>query len=333
MGRRQNQPPQNIASNPEVMAWIAKLESENKSVVRRNNLLYSALIAVVLIMLFVLFSWYRSSVYSYAVLQDVKISQDMARQGRLQFQFQVVSPGKVFYRRTAGNTKTEVIDYFVDTGRVQRTWSWIYEPGTDINVALWYRQGLWKRSASGTFPTTKRTDIVVLMDTTGSMSRCIQLLKEKCIGFSSQLKQQALEHRFALIGFGDANEDEWLDKHQFTDNVVQFQKQVTEVKRFDGGDLPESALDAIEAALSMPFANNSMRLFYLVTDAQFHALSKSGATVADIVKRLEHEHVILNVFSRTEFESDYAPLLNNSGKFQKLEDFGKVLTEGRILED
>ena len=64
MGRRQNQPPQNIASNPEVMAWIAKLESENKSVVRRNNLLYSALIAVVLIMLFVLFSWYRSSVYS-----------------------------------------------------------------------------------------------------------------------------------------------------------------------------------------------------------------------------------------------------------------------------
>jgi hypothetical protein len=330
---RPKPPPPNLADSREVQSWIAKLESENRSVGRRNTVLLVALALGLLLLMLVSWAVYRSSVRSYAVLEDVVISRNPANQGRLQLSFRVVSPGKVYYRRTSGKVRTEVIDYFQHPGDVRRVWSWVYEPGQDIDVSLLYRGGLWRRTCTERFPTAKQADIVVLMDTTGSMSRSIEELKQKCIGFSEKLREQSLEHRFALIGFGDASEDSWLDKHDFTDDAELFRQWVGGVKRFDGGDLPESALDAIEVALTLPFQENAIRRFYLVTDASFHEPSLSGARVPDIVARLEREHVLLNVFSRAEFRDAYAGLVGDSGKFQQLQEFGNVLAEGRILED
>jgi hypothetical protein len=159
------------------------------------------------------------------------------------------------------------------------------------------------------------------------------LLKEKCVGFSNHLQRQSLEHRFALIGFGDTSEEAWLDKHDFTGDVAQFQKSVAGLKRFDGGDLPESALDALEVALTLPFDPQAIRRFYLVTDAPYHEPTKTGATAGAIALRLAKANVLLNVFSRPEYAADYARVMGESDRFQELEDFGAVLTEGRILDD
>jgi len=330
---RSRRPPSNLASSAEVQAWITQLEADSKSVGRRNMLLLAALSAGLLLLMAILFGLYQSVVRSYAVLEDVVIARNPANQGQLQISFRVVSPGKVFYRRVSGNTGTEVVDYFDAAGDVSRTWSWVYEPGRDIEVSMLYRGGLWRQTASATFPTAKQADIVVLMDTTGSMSGCINILKEKCVDFSRQLTEQALEHRFALIGFGDTSEPQWLDRHDFTDSAEAFRAAVAGVKRFDGGDLPESALDAVEAALALPFDKGAIRRFYLVTDAPYHEPSKSGATAAAIAARLEKEQILLYVFSRAEFQADYARLIGQSGKFREIEDFGEVLSEGRILED
>ena len=246
------QPSSSLASSAELQAWISKLELENRSVRRRNRVILAALAIGLLALGGVLWGLYQSGIGTYAVLRDVRVTRNPANQGRLQISFQVVSPGKAFYERTSGRLHTELVDYFRSPGEVRRVWSWVYEPGKDIDVSLMYRGGLFRRAESWSFPTARQADIVVLMDTTGSMGRSIHLLKEKCIGFSNQLKQQSLEHRFALIGFGDTSEDAWLDKHDFTGDPAQFQKSVSALKRFDGGDLPESALDALEVALAPP---------------------------------------------------------------------------------
>jgi hypothetical protein len=39
------------------------------------------------------------------------------------------------------------------------------------------------------------------------------------------------------------------------------------------------------------------------------------------------------VFSRAQFEEDYQTLIAEAGRFQEIENFGGVLTEGRVLED
>jgi hypothetical protein len=318
----------------ELRGKIERLEAANRSVGRRNGFLFLMLLLGLVLLAMVLWGVYRNEVLAYAVLDDVQISRDPADEGRLKISFRVTSPGKVVYRRTSGPIETEVIDDFRSTGQRDRSWVWLYDPGKDINVSLRYREGLWKAEQAKVFPTSDSADIVVLMDTTGSMSRSIGELKDKCISFSEQLKKQHLKHRFALIGFGDAEEGAWLDKHPFTDDPVEFRRHVESLKRFDGGDLPESALDALEQAVDLPFNPGSIRRVYLVTDAKFHEKTqKSGARAQEIAKQLEAKKVLVNVFSNEEFRDAYAALASTPERFQQIESFGRVLSEGRLLED
>ena len=326
-------PDVDMMASAEMQAWIARLEQEDSRLGLRILVLAVALGVGLVVLAGVLWGVHRATVGAYAVLEDVAVTRNPANQGRLEFSFNVVSPGKVHYRRRCGAIETDVIDTFLAPGPVKRSWSWIYEPGEDIDVTLWCRSGLLRATHTESFPTADRADIVILIDTTGSMSRVIAELREKCVAFSERLNQQALEHRFALIGFGDAEEGPWLDVHEFTSDVKDFQRSVSRVKRFDGGDLPESALDALEEALNLPFDRDAVRRLYLVTDARFHQPTRSGATVADIAGRLQSQRVLLYVFSRRQYEEDYAGLLGETGRFQEIENFGNVLSEGRVLED
>jgi len=326
-------PKVDMTASSEVQAWIARLQAEQRTVGRRNRWLAVLLAGGILGLLGVLWGVYRATVGAYAVLEDVRIEQHPASQGRAEISFRVAKPGKVHYRRTSGNIETNLIDYFYRAGQVRRSWAWSYRPGENIEVTLWYRRGPLRRAERARFATAGRADIVILVDTTGSMSRSIAELKERCVGFSAQLAKQALRHRIALIGFGDAREGRWLDKHDFTTDIEEFRSSVAGIERFDGGDLPESALDALEEALSLALEEEAIRRFYLVTDAPYHEPTRSGATAADVADRLERGRVVLYVFSRPEFEGDYRRLLSAPGRFQEIENFGPVFSEGRVLED
>jgi len=327
-------PPQvDMMASREMQAWIARLEAEQQTLGVRNKYLSVALGAGVLLLVILLWVVYSSTIGAYAVLDDVVVTRHPANQGRLDISFRVVKPGRVYYRRTSGSVETELIDYFNSTGEVSRAWAWVYEPGQDIEVTLRYRGGLLRRTERQRFPTADRADIVILIDSTGSMTRFIAELKEKCVAFSKQLKEQDLDHRFALIGFGDVQEAPWLDVHGFTHDVAEFQESVSRIKRFDGGDFPESALDALEAALTLPFDDEAIRRFYLVTDARYHEPARSGLSASDVAAELETNRVLLHVFSRSQYEEDYRDLVAGAGRFEEIENFGRMLSEGRVLED
>jgi hypothetical protein len=331
-----------MRSSAEVQAWLRRLEVENRRIGARNKYLAVALAAGAVLLAIVAAALYWAIVGPYAVLDEVSIQQHPASQGRLQISFRVLKPGKVCYRRISGGVTTDLVDYFEATGAgkvAKRSWSWPYTPGDDIEVAIWYRSGLLRRSRAESFPTVtyRRVDVVILMDTTESMEPWIDQLRKKCGQFSAQLKQQSLAHRFALVGFGDTamldREGKWCQLHPFTADVAQFQEKVGRVKRFEGGDLPESALDAVEEALKLPLDDGAVRRFYLVTDATFHKKTQAGHTAADVAKLLAEKRVLLYVFSRRQFEDDYAELLGDGGKFLDIRSFGKVLSEGKVLED
>jgi hypothetical protein len=115
--------------------------------------------------------------------------------------------------------------------------------------------------------------------------------------------------------------------------VEAFRRDVETLKRFDGGDFPESALDALETALELPFQKGAIRRFYLVTDAQYHEPTSTGKRASGIAALLERERVLISVFSSPEYQAQYSTLLGPSGKFQELSSFGEVLAQGRVLED
>ena len=311
---------------------IAELEAATKSVGRRNRFLLLLLLMGVALLLLVLWTVYTQAVLAYATLENVEISRDPINEGRLLISFSVSSPGKVLYRRTSGAIETEVVDVFRTAGKYERSWSWIYEPGKPIDAFLRYRKNLLWSQVDESFSTSASADIVILIDTTGSMSPSIAQLKEKCVAFSAQLARQNLKHRFALIGFGDAEEGKWLDRHPFRVDAETFRRDVDSLARFDGGDLPESALDALEEALDLPFDAKSIRRIYLVTDALFHEPTRKGTRASELATRLERSKILLTVFSNEEFRGDYKKL-GVTARFQELEGFGQALSEGRVLED
>ena len=174
------QPSLSLASSAELQAWISKLELENRSVRRRNRPRFS--------------SPWRSGCWPWAECSGGSINPESARtpccatfaspatrrtRAAFEISFQVVSPGKAFYERTSGRLHTELVDYFRSPGEVRRAWSWVYDPGKNIDVSLLYRGGLFRRTESWSFPTARQADIVVLMDTTGSMGRSIHLLERE----------------------------------------------------------------------------------------------------------------------------------------------------------
>jgi hypothetical protein len=317
----------------EMQAWLRRLESQDERIGKRNKYLGVALVAALLLLAVALVAVYQATVATYATLSGVRIVQHPADQGRLEISFHVDRPGKVLYRRTSGRIRADMIDYFATPGDATRNWSWTYTPGEDIEAGLWYRRGVLPAQSRQRFPTVARADIVILIDTTASMDRRITELKRRCVDFSRQLSGQDLTHRFALIGFGDTHEKAWLDKHDFTTSAVEFQTWVNRIQRFPGGDLPQSALDALEEALKLPLDEHAMRIFYLATDATYHDPARSGARSADVAAALEKHRVLLNVFCRPEFEPAYRQLLGRDGRYQPIENFGQVLSAGRVLED
>jgi len=322
-----------MMASAEMQAYLAQLRDEERRVGVRNKVLWGSLGAGLLVLLLILWGIYRATVGAYAVIDELEVRQHPVDQGRLDIHFRVLSPGKVHCRRVSGGVQTDVIDHFDKTSTVDRPWSWTYRPGKPVELTLWYRSGLLRRTYRASFPTTDRADVVILTDTTGSMSPYLDELKRKCAQFSAQLKRQAIEHRFALLGFGDTAEGPWLDRHDFTADVGQFAAAVENVKRFDGGDFPESALDALEEALRLPYDEGALRRFYLVTDAEYHEPTRNGLSAEQIAARLGKQQVMLWVFSKRQFEADYARLLGETGKFQEIEHFGQVLSEGRLLGD
>jgi len=325
-----------MLASGEMQSYLSQLKAQDRKIGKRNRALTVALCGGVAALLIVLWIVYRATIGAYAVIdpESIRIEQDPINEGKLTIKFDVTSPGEVFCRRTSGDVQTDLIDTFHEPCKVERPWSWQYQPGQDINVTLWYRGGLFRcEYHAPPIPTSARADIVILMDTTESMEPYIDALKGKCAVFSQRLGEKDLKHRFALIGFGDTNSPPWIDRHEFTSDVLKFTASVEGVERFSGGDLPESALDALEAALDLPLDNKAIRRFYLVTNNKFHPKTRSGATAKDIADRLQKQRVALQVFSKERFREDFGELLGKNQRFLEIENFGKVLSQGRILED
>lgn len=171
-----------------------------------------------------------------------------------------------------------------------------------------------------------KVNIVFLIDTTGSMDTYINGVKDRAIEFSNILNSKGAGYKLGLIGFGDLNEKEKPSVYNFTDDIEKFQKQVKNIPRTYGGDIPESSLDALETGVDLLRSKgaepDTKNMFILITDAPPHVPTNSGRHVADICDMLMDNNVTTYVVARKDRESieAYDPLTKPSGKYYDLND-------------
>ncbi|MDR1914422.1 MAG: Hsp70 family protein [Clostridiales bacterium] len=169
-------------------------------------------------------------------------------------------------------------------------------------------------------------NVVFLIDTTGSMDTYINGVKDRAIEFSEILASKGAMFKLGLIGFGDLNEKERPSVYNFTDDVTRFQKQVKNIPRTYGGDIPESSLDALETGIELINTSRgelgARYIFILITDAPPHVPTASGRRVHDICQMLNENEVTTYVVARKDRESieAYDPITKPYGKYYDLND-------------
>ncbi|MCL2571836.1 MAG: Hsp70 family protein [Defluviitaleaceae bacterium] len=172
---------------------------------------------------------------------------------------------------------------------------------------------------------SERVNIVFLIDTTGSMDTYINGVKDRAIEFSNILASKGASNKLGLIGFGDLGENEHPSVYNFTDDIPKFQKQVKNIPRTYGGDIPESSLDALETGVELLKSHRDeggRNIFILITDAPPHVPTVAGRSVNDVCRLLEERGVTTYVVARKDRESidAYDPLTKPNGKYYDLND-------------
>jgi len=132
-------------------------------------------------------------------------------------------------------------------------------------------------------PTSGEADIVFIIDTTSSMGSYIANVKSSIQSFADSLSSSGINIRLGLVAYGDTipydrNDGDGmyaddLMKYPFTD-VKTFKDTLNYLPHYDGGDVPESGLEAImdptNGALTFPFRSTASKQFIVVTDADVH---------------------------------------------------------------
>ena len=133
---------------------------------------------------------------------------------------------------------------------------------------------------------TTGTDVVFVLDTTGSMYPYIDQMKTFIRNYSSKIKE--INGRVGLVVYRDAGDDYTAKKlSDLQSDTTDLLAKLDDVSIAGGGDDPEAALYASMVAMNeMKWQKGATKAMILLTDAGYHEPDKvDGSTLAAVAKR------------------------------------------------
>jgi hypothetical protein len=141
---------------------------------------------------------------------------------------------------------------------------------------------------------TYSVDLVLVIDATGSMRDIIEKVKERALGFHSDLEKQMNEMdknidelRIRVVLYRDFYFDSITDSLQASPfftlpaESAQFSDYISGARASGGGDEPETALEALAEAMRSPWSQGATKRRQLIavwTDASAHPLEKNAGS-------------------------------------------------------
>ena len=191
-------------------------------------------------------------------------------------------------RRPAGKTKL-LVRYGYDENQIVRAAAFLYENDAQLSMKKLEDASLDQISAA------TPVNIVFLLDYTGSMSPYIEGVKNEHLFFRRGLGEKQCRLALGFVGFGDVLIGEPITIMLFTDSVKKFKATVEKHPMLDGGDEPESQIDALFEALEMQFDQISQKILILITDASPHNPDSKGRSSEDFIRFAKRRGVYVNI--------------------------------------
>lgn len=144
----------------------------------------------------------------------------------------------------------------------------------------------------------QEVDLVFIIDKTGSMEDNVRGIRAYIDLFFEHFTRSGHDAAFGLVTFADAEEKKPRVRGVTTDHG-KFKNWLYKIKFEGGGDLAESGLDALMAALNkIKFRRNVQRFFILVSDGTFHDADYDGRSEYsqdEVIEVLQHQGVRVDV--------------------------------------
>ena len=146
--------------------------------------------------------------------------------------------------------------------------------------------------------TIQEVDLVFIIDKTGSMEDNVRGIRAYIDLFFEHFTRSGHDSAFGLVTFADAIQKKPKVQGVTTDHG-KFKNWLYKIKFEGGGDLAESGLDALMAALhKIEFRGNAQRFFVLVSDGAFHDADYDGRSEYSqdgVIETLQHQGVRVDV--------------------------------------
>lgn len=178
----------------------------------------------------------------------------------------------------------------------------------------------------------KEVDLVFLIDTTGSMSDKINGILSTCADFVQSFGSLNLDHRVAVVGFGDLTVvGDHIVATRFMTSVDLIGQSLLKIPRFSGGGNDgESVFEAVNVALGLQFRDKAVKVFVLITDEPALHTQYSGSS---ILNRLVAANVMVYVIApKLDY---YVAFADKTGgqwyQITSVADFSKLLETLRAM--
>lgn len=161
-----------------------------------------------------------------------------------------------------------------------------------------------------------KADVVFVIDTTGSMWGEIQNVRNNIESFVAKLEENRVDIRLGLVEYRDIYADGIgsTKSYDWYTSVDSFKSELASLGVGGGGDTPESVVDALYCARNMKYRSGVKKYIILLTDANYKDGTSvdSGATLADEIKELCAEEIVVSVVTDPYYASVYNQLVSQT---------------------
>lgn len=155
--------------------------------------------------------------------------------------------------------------------------------------------------------TATELDLLLVMDTTGSMGDELNYLQTELTSILGNIQQenQAVNIRVGLIVYRDIGDQYVVKSHPFTDDIGSMQASLNSEGYDGGGDYPEAMDQALAEAMNFEWRQQSSRVLLLVADAPPHASEVMSTWESAIKARTRQIHIVPVAASGVASEAEY----------------------------
>jgi hypothetical protein len=140
----------------------------------------------------------------------------------------------------------------------------------------------------------KTLDLVICIDTTGSMRPYINPVRQRLIPMLQEILSYFPSFRIGLVQYKDYNDVYLTRVVPFTNDFARFQRDLNAIRPHGGGDIPEAVYEALyDGATRFPWEAES-RVMFLIGDAPPHPRPRGRITKEMVDIAVEERGIIVH---------------------------------------